>query len=248
MSSRDIIEILSILTLPQALFLVIITFWGKRLIEFFFSETIEIKKKELEQNLENHKQLLEQENRSLQLELDKNLETYKNRLEILRLEFQVQFAELHTKRSKIIVKLYKHLTELYSSMLSLTARIHGVVEDAEKEEQGRIERANKAFYEFNQYYFPNKIFFSEIVTSKLDKIQSFIWDKVWDFNYIKNQIRGERLDPDTWKSFSNDLKKISTDVHKEIPETLIDLENEFRELLGVNSKSIIEQLKEKIGK
>jgi hypothetical protein len=133
-------------------------------------------------------------------------------------------------------------------MLSLTARIHGVVEDAEKEEQERIERANKAFYDFNQYYFPNKIFFSESLISKLDKIQSFIWDKVWDFNYIKNRIKGERLEPNTWKSFSDDLKKISTDVHKVIPETLIDLENEFRELLGVNSKPIFEQLKEKIEK
>lgn len=246
MDWSELFKIIGITTGPQILLVIIIGFWGKKLIEYFFAETIEVKKKELEQDLENHKQNLERENRNLQLSLDKNLEAYKSRLEILRLEFQVQFAELHAKRSEIIAELYKYLTELNASMLNLTARIHGVVQDAEKEEQKRIERANKAYIEFYNYYYPHRIFFSQIIASKLDKIQAFVWDKAWDFNYIKGQIGSGQLDPSSWKSFSDDLKKISKEVHKEIPDALKDLEDEFRELLGVNAKTITEQLKEKV--
>ena len=246
MEWNELFKIIGITTGPQIILVIIIGFWGKKLIEYFFSKTIEVKKKELEQDLENHKQNLEQENRNLQLGLDKNLETYKNKLEVLRLEFQVQFAELHAKRSEIITKVYKYLTELNASMLTLTARIHPIVKDAEKEEQNRIEKANTAYDEFVKYYYPHKIFFPEFIAAKLDKIQSFVWDKSWDFNYIKSQIGNDKLNKISWKAFSDDLKKISKEVHKVIPEALIDLENEFRELLGVNAKKIIEQLKEKV--
>jgi len=80
MDWNELFKIIGITTGPQIILVIILGFWGKKLIEFFFAETVEIKKKELEQNLENHKQSLEQENRNLQLELDKNLEAYKNRM------------------------------------------------------------------------------------------------------------------------------------------------------------------------
>ena len=48
------------------------------------------------------------------------------------------------------MKLYKHLAELNSSMLSLTARIHGVVEDAEKEEGPKMLK-NKSWEEMKLF-------------------------------------------------------------------------------------------------
>lgn len=236
MEWNEILKIIGVTTGPQIILVIILGFSGKKIIEYFFAETVEIKKIELEQNLENHKQNIEQENRNLQLDLDKNLETYKHRMEILRLEFQVQFAGLHAKRSEIIVELYKKLAELNSSMLNMTARMHGVIDDAEKEEQERITKANKAFMEFNSYYIPNRIFFSEELVDKLDKVNSFVWDKVWDFSYIKTQLKDKEIDRDNWKVFSTQLKDLSIEVHNKIPTALKDLENEFRKLLGVNSE------------
>jgi|AntAceMinimDraft_15_1070371.scaffolds.fasta_scaffold17947_3 hypothetical protein len=245
MEWNEIIKILGITTGPQIILVIILGFTGKRLIEYFFAETVEIKKKELEQDLENHKQNLEQENRNLQLGLDKNLETYKNKLEILRLEFKVQFAELHAKRSEIISVLYKLLSELNRAMLNLTARGHMVHGDADKEEQERFENANNAISEFSKFYSPHKIYFTNETAVKLDKIQEFLWGKAWDFSFIKSRIKDGNLQATDWKQYSKELREISESVSEESKSTMIDLENEFRDLLGVNSRSIIDQLKEK---
>jgi len=244
MEFKEIIGLLGITTGPQILFVIIIGFWGKKLIEFFFAETVEIKKKELEQNLENHKQNIEQENKNLQLGLDKDLETYKNKLEILRLEFQVQFAELHSKRSDIIAILYKRLSALNGAMLDLTARGHFVKEDADKEEETRSINANNAFVKFSKYYLPNKIYFTEDIAKKLDSILQTFWDKAWNYSFIKGRIKDGDLHIEDWKQYSKELREISDAVIKESQSTMIDLENEFRELLGVNSKSSTVELKE----
>jgi hypothetical protein len=248
MDWNEIFKIIGVTTGPQIILVIILGFSGKRLIEFFFAETVEIKKKELEQNLENHKQGLEQENRNLQLELDKNLESYKNRMEILRLEFQVQFAELHVKRSEIIATLYKYLTRLNLTMLEMTAPGHFVKKDADKEEQERLDNAAKAYLDFREYYIPNKIYFEPAVTGKLDNILNFFWDKAWNFNFIKERINTGQIGHEEWKQYSKELKEISSDVRTEAEKSLVELENEFRDLLGVNSRKIIEELKEKIKK
>jgi len=242
MDWNEIFKLIGITSGPQIILIIIIGFWGKKLIEYFFAKTIEIKKTELTQNLENYKQKIEHENKSLQLDLDKNLEIYKNKLEILRLEFQVQFAELHVKRSEIIVKLYGHLTELNSAMLDLTARIHPVIEDAEKEEKQRIQRVNKSFFDFSNYYIQNKIFFPKSTTEKLDKIQKFTYDKAWDFTYLNNRLKSGQMIESSWKTFYKESQTISEEVKKEIPTALEDLENEFRDLLGVNRHNTIKQI------
>lgn len=238
MNIIDLLIQFGFITAPQILLLVIIGFWGKRLIEYFFSKTIELKKNELAQNLENHKQKIEHENKSLQHDLNKNFEIYRNRLEILRLEFQIKFAELHVKRSEIIVNIYKLLTELNSSMLDLTAPIRFVQNNnnAENEEQKRAERANNSIKEFSNYYIQHKIYFSKGVVVKLDIIVESIKNIVLEFNYYKDLLKDDK--DKSWKELYEGLKEINIKVNKEITLALADLENEFRDLLGVNSQIV----------
>lgn len=121
--------------------------WGKHLIKYFFDESIEIKKKELNFELEKHKADIEQQNKNLQHTLDTKLN-----------EFNVRFSELHQERAKVIKELYHKLIELHSAMYDFTRRAHIIYENAEKEAEARVNRFNKAWHDFNNYFLPNRIY------------------------------------------------------------------------------------------
>ena len=233
METSDIIKILGITSGPQIILLFLVVIWGKRFVEYFFNKTIELKKFELGKNLESHRQFIEQENKLIQLSLDKNLENYKSKLEVLKLEFQVQLSQLYTKRYEIIAELYKHLSELNASLLDMTSSIHPIIADAEKEEKERIDRANNAFYHFSTHYIPNKIFFPKAISDKLDHIQKFHWSKSWDYQYIRNEVLRKNIPHETWKEFFGKSIELSQKVREEIPVLLEEIETEFRQLLGV---------------
>ncbi len=191
-------------------------------MSIFFDETIEIKKDELKQNLENHKKNIEQENRNFQHTLDTKLN-----------EFNIQFSKLHVDRAEVVKNIYAKLVELQSAMYVFTRRIHGVIKDSEKESKERVERLNKALFDFINYYAPNRLYFSEDLAVKLDKIKSEYWDKGYDFSTMSDELKKSSDFPDYRKQLMNDTKVISEKVAYEFPLMIKEIETEFRKILGV---------------
>ena len=235
MDWSEILKLIGITSAGQIFLIVIVGFWGKKIIEYFFKKTVEVRKIELSKELELHKSQLKQQNREIQLGLDKSLEEYKNKLEILRLEYQIQFAELHVKRSEIIIELYGLLTDLNSAILDLTERIHlsNSSIDAEAEKRARVKRMNDTYHAFLIHYHKHKIFFSKAVVVQLNEIQQFSLTKALDFTYIGNRLKSGEMQPEIWKDFMEKSQKISEEVRTKIPSALEKLEDEFRKLLGV---------------
>ena len=62
--------------------------------------------------------------------------------------------------------------ELQSAMVDWTTSIHLIYEDAEKEEQERIKRANNALNDFKNFYIVNKLFFSRSFCNYIDEVTS----------------------------------------------------------------------------
>ena len=118
---------------PGVLIILAILLFGKKLIEYFFDQTIELKKTELNQKLEEYKLSLEQESKEFQHELDTKLQ-----------EFNIQFSKLHNDRAIVVKDLYLKMVELQSSMEDFTRGIHPVVKDADEEGNQRLERVEKA--------------------------------------------------------------------------------------------------------
>ena len=135
---------------PSVLILLILIFFGKNTIEYFFAETVEIKKKELAQNLEIHKSFLERENKNFQHSLDTKLN-----------EFNVRFSKLHEERATVIKELYERLVKLHSATVAITRQIQPIIEDADKEEKQRLLSVNTTLIEFQKYYLVNKIYFNK---------------------------------------------------------------------------------------
>ena len=210
---------------PPALIVFVSIVWGKNLIEYFFKETIEIKKNELVQNLENYKKEIEQENKNFQHQLDAKLQ-----------EFNIKFSSLHSERAKVIKELYTKLIELQSSMFTYTRRAHIVIDDGKKEKQDRIDRVNLALKEFSNYYFPNKIFFNSSLTLKIDALINDYYKTGWDFTdvvyYMENKFDLER---EEIKSNFEKMNELSSKVEKDFPILIEELSEEFKEILGVNN-------------
>jgi hypothetical protein len=201
----ELLKYLGISAIPQALFLIVVGFWGKKLAENFLANEIEIKKIELQNELEKSK---------------------------------IQFSNLHSKRIEIFENIYNKLTELNAAMIDLTRRIHPVVEDAEKEHEGRILRANKALFDFRDFFFPNKIYFDKALAEKIENVHKMYWDKGWDFYYLNSRLRSGEVLREKWKEFYDESKKITQSINADIPPILTELEEDFREILGVYERKM----------
>lgn len=197
-----------------AIVIIVGLYFGKNLIEHFFNETIELKKKELEQ-----------ENKNFQYQLDAKLQ-----------EFNIKFSSLHSERADVIKNLYFKLIDLQSAMFNYTRRHHVVYENSDLEEKERMERLNKTLKEFIDYYLPNKIFFSESLSKKIDLLLENYWNTSWDFNFYKGIMNDKQTYTKEEINLNfNKYKELSKKVEKDFPPLINELENDFREILGVKN-------------
>lgn len=188
---------------------------------------------------------------SVKKDFNKSIETYKSKLneelsikiEPLRAELnkqnishQIQFTFLHQERGKVLVELYQKMQELYSAMSDWTATIQLVIEDADKEREARAIRANKALYEFRNYFYLNKIFFAKSFCNSIEDLIKVYWDKGWDFGYAQNRILEGNLPPDYFKDYSKELSSISKELREKIPPMITEIEDLCRKILNVEEE------------
>jgi len=221
---------------PAVLLVAAGIFWGKNIIEYFFKETVELKKNELNQQLEQYKLNLEKERTTFQHSLNEKLEEHKNKLELIKEEYQIQFSHLHQERATVIKKLYQKLIELQSAMHSFTRTIHPVQKEAEQESKERTKRVNKALMEFQNYYAVNRIFLPKETCSKIDKLLEQYSDKGWDFSYFQNELKLGHLDKEIYMDYYKKCREISLLVKDKFPSLVTEIEDLFREILGDNKK------------
>lgn len=208
---------------------------AKYFFEFLINKRIEVKKSELEQEVEAFRQRLQQESDKHKLELDKNLEEYRNHLEILRLQNQVMFSQLHEKRGEVLQNLYKKLINFDSLLYELTKPLK-MGNDFKKEEEDRKIRTSEAFNDFNNYYNENRIYFGKITCDLLDKLRADFKKHLKDYTekdfFISLGAQGDELVQASIKA-----AMVWEKVQKEIPPALRSLEDEFRRILGVPEES-----------
>lgn len=181
-------------------------------------------------NLEKYKQELDFKIRSYQLTLDRDLEKYKSNLN-LHLSLQ---TTLHDKRLTIIDEMYKMLVTLDSGMRNMTG-MHFVYEDAEKENQERVDIAQKAFTEYNNYFLYNKLYFNKDISDLLENVRKEYYSANLDFfepNRLKS-FTGGRPTPEGYKKAVETSQAASQRIRNDIPRILEQLEEQFRKLLGV---------------
>lgn len=169
-------------------------------------------KSEYDQKLETHKA-------QLKAESDLEIEKLRSQLSIAATEHQVRFTHLHERRAEVIAKTYSLLRNLSSKMIDYT-KIYETSRDLPKEK--RREAALESINAFREYFEPNIIFFPADAAKKLQDIDSQF---VTSFNEFAIKVERGKDDGEHWI-------EIFKRVVGEIPAARVELETEFRRILG----------------
>jgi hypothetical protein len=140
---------------------------------------------------------------------------------------QIQFSKLHQERAEVIKEMHGKLIELQSGMVELRMYLARNIDKIEEEaEQKCFMRANEAIWEFNNYVLNNGIFFEKQMFEKLTSIRFKYIKAGWKYKFFRKNR--QRYVAQEWD--------LLISIEYDFPPLIEQLEEEFRELLGVKSK------------
>jgi hypothetical protein len=173
-------------------------------------------KNEYDQKLETHKA-------ELKARSDVEIERLRSQLSIAAVEHQIRFSGLHEKRAEVIATTYSLLQEVYGSLGSYVDMIQ--LEGGLTREQRR-KAAAEAHKLFSDYYIKHRIFLPTATAEKLNSINRRSMDTYTEF-YLTVDVPIAGGESKTEERF-----EIYKRVKVEIRAACVELEDEFRRLLG----------------
>jgi len=151
------------------------------------------------------------------------LEKIKSKLYENSIEHQIKFSKLHDIRAEVIAETYSLLYDLYYAIAKYTTKIESGQTESRKR---RFELAHEAFDIFYKYYQKKVIYLPKETVSNIRILDTKLTESFYDFWII---VDGKEEDDDeamkTWQ-------EIYKNINGEIKNTLSQLEDEFRTLLG----------------
>jgi hypothetical protein len=171
-------------------------------------------KSEYDQKLETYKA-------ELKAESDVAIENLKSRLSIAANEHQVRFSRLHETRAEVIAETYALLRDLYEKVADYV-KIFEPAGDRPKEE--RRNDVISALNALRAYYPKKQIFLPKKTAIKVRNIDIELMQATSQFVYgVELSKRNESTK--TWM-------EIFERMNGKISAAMVELEDEFRELLG----------------
>lgn len=166
--------------------------------------------------------------------LDKDLEVHKKNLDMMKIQYQIQYSSLHEKRGKVISKLYSLLYDLEQDLLYYTDLFQGPewVEDTERDK-----KATETFSKVKELFEKNRIFFDEELCGKLEQIIDDRKDIITEMR--KAKIKAKHIGTGKIKDADDPVlicMEQNKKVQGEISESRKQLADEFRVLFGIEKK------------
>jgi len=177
--------------------------------------------------------------------LQKRMESHKSDLEKLNISHQIQFSSLHKERAIIIKQIY---FSLYDYKIAIIDFFDGELNtDKPKDHfKHKIDNWTKVVLTFSPLFHKNKIYFSQeqvelmnTINNEMGKINQETKQFLSYFETIEVQIDAINNGIDEYK----ELKERSDILLDNTFELEKNLENEFRKILGVEIKAIIDNIK-----
>jgi len=169
---------------------------------------------------------IERFKKNLQLESQQEIESFKSKLAQTAYEHQVRFSRLHEKRASVIEETYANLVNLYYA----SAQFLRMFPVREKEPDGQsVSNLLEAMSSFVTHFERHRIYFDSEVSEKIVRLKEGISKAInMPLGFSTKQI----LTTDT-KVEMKEWSQAMDMMQKEIPPIKADLEEAFRELLGV---------------
>jgi|HubBroStandDraft_1064217.scaffolds.fasta_scaffold04201_1 hypothetical protein len=162
----------------------------------------------------------------LELAASVEVEQLKSSLQMVALEHQVRFTKLHERRAEVIADLYKRLINLVWTSQQFVLQ-GGYMNRPNQEEE--FSKANNQAWEFANFVDTHRIYLPESICGSLDTFTAVIRKKVINVGiYSRNEFpTGHSLE-----KYGQELISAVQAFEGEIPRLRIDLESEFRKILG----------------
>ncbi len=143
---------------------------------------------------------------------------------------QIRFKQLHTKRGEVIAELYSLIVDAESDATSMARPLQMSGEPPQKDKQTK---ALKSGEKLSNYFSRNRIYFREELCKRVEKFIKGLYDALVEFNLVLDALENSRNHKDmmnqwiqTWGTLSEDIPLIKSEI-----------ENEFRQLLGIEEAS-----------
>ena len=180
----------------------------------------------INKNFSAYKLQLENQSNLYKNELNQALEKFKAELNLI----SEKATKLHSKRLERIEKIYELIINFQNDMTWLvSARVVTGMTQKEIQEQEfeQTKKAEKSGAELFNYYEKNKLYFNKDTCELLEEILKLLKDSYTDFSmkYIFGTMSAEFEIEKT--------KRVSENIKDKVPKIKIELENNFREIIGV---------------
>ncbi|TKC06673.1 hypothetical protein FA048_15830 [Pedobacter polaris] len=182
----------------------------------------------IDKNISLYKQELQNKSDQYKSELNQVFEKYKSEL-----AFHSQKAfKLHDRRLEKIDELYSLLSDFYNDMFTLTTWkiVTGMKdEEVKKQEYDNTMKAGESGNKFLIYYDKNKLYFNSETCKLIDEIIQLLKGSHSDFSfkYIFGQVSPQME--------IENIKQATEKIRNKVPEVKTKLENNFREIIGVEN-------------
>lgn len=168
-------------------------------------------------------QYFDKELAKYQTEVEKELNRYQTELDKER----TKFSELHNKRAKVTADLYKKFVEFEEDLRTLT---HPLQKTDGPSKSEKISAAAESGNQFLNFYMKNKIYFPPDVCETVEDIVEASMDIHKAKRVRAAKFAHRQMEPE---DFEKELEHWERVAEEDIPELKEELENHFRELLGV---------------
>jgi len=166
--------------------------------------------------------------------LDKKIESYKTELLLISTKYQIQFTKLHNERAEVIKNVYTRVVSINQGILRFNS-----LNFSSKNDIALINETFDSYWTLRNDFEINKILFDKelgnIITDLLAKYKACV------FNYRRIiEMESTKQNPlyQTGNSYRSEViekkwNEIENLIKNHIPPILDKLDDQFRELLGV---------------
>jgi parvulin-like peptidyl-prolyl isomerase len=155
---------------------------------------------------------------------DRDLEQFKNQLQIQSIQYQTRFSSLHQKRAEVIGEFYLRFVRAVSEIGQLVAPLQISTGESLSSRKDRVREChNKA----NSYFLEHRLYLDEDLCQDIESAFRLIRESFVEFSIIQPEdeiTHGPFNDPQIWK-------KAHDRIVKEVEPLKRELENRFRSIL-----------------
>lgn len=183
---------------------------------------------EIDKEVQKFQSELDKELQKTQTELDKEIHRVQSELE----KEQIVFSGLHEQRAEIVSEFYAKMSEFDEDMRDM---VNPFIPSGDTPREERIDEAAESGEEFRRYYREKKIYFPPHICETVENLLKEYRDMFQEFSVSRiHDDQDTHYEPgessekwvENWQSLTED----------EIPELREELEDHFRDLLGVDTE------------